>query len=198
MIKRWAMAAKNVHGLVMTFALVIATGSCRGRDEIDSPSPPPTPTPIVAAELEPGSVEAGAAMGAEPKAGEEAIPLTRGSGACEVTIRALLEAEEYRGGGPMTPALEASLSSDPDFARMYEAESHGDHHIQCLYQVELTHEPGKRYRWRHVISNTLREFGPEICAGLAAEVADDIISTTRDCSDHAAGAYWGYVLEPLP
>ena len=197
MIRTMGVSAKTLL-LVMTFALVIATG-CRGRDEIDSPSPPPTPPPTVAPELEPGAVEAEVTKPAEPRVdADEAIPLTRGSGACEVTIRALLEAEEYRGGGPMTPALEASLSSDPDFARMYEAESHGDHHIQCLYQVELAHEPGKRYRWRHVVSNTLREFGPEICAGLAAEVADDIIRTTRDCSDYAAGAYWGDVLEPLP
>lgn len=144
--------------------------------------PPPEPE-LVVPELEP-----------EPTKFE---PATRGKGSCIVTVVALLEAEEYRGGGPMTPALEASMAADPDFARMYNSESHGDHHIQCHYQVSLAHLPGKRWRWREVKSNTLRDLGPEICESLAIEVADDIIQTTRNCTDLNAGAYWGYVLEPM-
>lgn len=124
-------------------------------------------------------------------------PATRGENRCIVTVVALLEAEEYRGGGPMTPALEASMAADPDFARMYNSESHGDHHIQCHYEVSLAHLPGKRWRWREVESNTLRELSPEICNSLAVEVADDIIRTTKNCTDLDAGAYWGYVLEPI-
>jgi hypothetical protein len=130
----------------------------------------------------------------EPSAFE---PATRGQGKCIVTVVALLEAEEYRGGGPMTPALEASMAADPDFARMYNSESHGDHHIQCHYEVALARLPGKRWRWREVRSNTFRDLSPEICKTLAVEVADDIIRTTKNCKDLDAGAYWGYVLEPL-
>ena len=124
-------------------------------------------------------------------------PATRGAGACEVTVTALLEAQEYRGPGPMTPAIEASLAADPEFARMYQASSHGDHHIQCIYRVELAHEPGKRYRWREIVNNTLQEHTAAICNGLAAEVAEDIIRTTKSCTDLDAGAYYGQVLEPM-
>jgi hypothetical protein len=151
-------------------------------DERMDAEPPPQPEPVVA----------------EPEPETSAFePATRGKGSCIVTVVALLEAEEYRGGGPMTPALEASMAADPDFARMYNSESHGDHHIQCHYEVSLAHLPGKRWRWREVKSNTLRDLGPEICNSLAVEVADDIIRTTNDCKDPDAGAYWGYVLEPI-
>lgn len=136
----------------------------------------------------------------EPETAPEASafePATRGQGSCMVSVVALLEAEAYRGGGPMTPALEASLAADPDYARMYNAESHGDHHIQCHYEVSLAHLPGKRWRWREVRNNTLRKLSPEICKSLAVEVADDIIQTTKNCTNLDAGAYWGYVLEPM-
>lgn len=147
------------------------------RDAEPTPEAEPAPEPVP----EPSSFE----------------PATRGTGSCVVTIVAVLEAEEYRGGGPMTPALEASMTADPDFARMYNAESHGDHHIQCHYEVSLAHLPGKRWRWREVENNTLRDLSPKICNSLAVEVADDIIRTTKNCSDFNAGAYWGYVLEPM-
>jgi hypothetical protein len=111
-----------------------------------------------------------------------------------VTVSAQLEAVEYRGGGPLTPALAASLDADPDFARMYASESHGDHHVQCQYRVELG---GRSYRWREWFSNTLRDRTPKDCNGLAAKVAEDIIRTTKNCTNLTAGAYWGYVLEPL-
>jgi hypothetical protein len=132
--------------------------------------------------------------GQAPDEPEQFISATRGRGACKVTVSALLEAVEYRGGGPITPALAASLDADPDFARMYNRESHGDHHIQCHYRVELD---GRQYRWREWFSNTTREQTPEACKGLAAKVAEDIIRTTKNCTDLAAGAYWGHVLEPL-
>lgn len=140
------------------------------------------------------------AVEAPPKPAEPATftPATRGSGNCKVTVSALLEAEEYRGPGPLTPSVAASLDADPEYARLYDSESHGDHHIQCVFQVELAHEPGKHYRWLEFFSNTLREATPQVCNGMAAEVADDILRTTKDCSDLAAGAYWGHVLEPMP
>ncbi|HLT35785.1 MAG TPA: hypothetical protein VK034_05855, partial [Enhygromyxa sp.] len=128
---------------------------------------------------------------------EQFSPATRGSGDCQVTVSALLEATEYRGPGPMTPALATSLDADPDFARMYNSESHGDHHVQCHYQVELAHEPGKHFRWRSWFTNTLRDRTPKACNGMAAEIAEDIIRTTKQCTDLAAGAYWGHTLEPM-
>lgn len=122
---------------------------------------------------------------------------TRGSGACVVTLVALLEAENYRGAGPITPALEATMAADPDFARMWESESHGDHHIQCHYEVRLGSRPQQRYRWRVVHNNTLRDRTPEICKRELGQIAEDIIRTTEQCTQLAAGAYYGYVLEPM-
>jgi hypothetical protein len=165
-----------------------------------------SPEPALPAKMhtEPALIVEAEREDAEPKAEPEPAPepsvfepATRGKGRCIVTIVALLEAEEYRGGGPMTPSLEASMAADPEFARMYNAESHGDHHIQCHYEVSLAHLPGKRWRWREVRSNTLRDLSPEICNSLAVEVADDIIQTTKSCKNLDAGAYWGYVLEPM-
>ena len=147
--------------------------------EPDKQEPEPTPEP------EPNQI---------PTAFE---PATRGAGKCIVSVVALLEAQEYRGPGPMTPALEASLAADPDHAKYWQSESHGDHHIQCHYAVELSTLPGKRFSWRVVINNTLRDHTPETCNGRAVEVADDIVSTTKSCTDLNAGAYWGYVLEPI-
>src|SRR5262245_12525543 len=155
----------------------------------------PKPEPVVV-EREPPERE----PTPEPEPKETPLefePATRGNGKCIVSVVALLEAEEYRGPGPMTPALEASLAADPDQAKYWQAESHGDHHIQCHYAVELSSLPGKRFSWRVVINNTLREHTPETCNGRAAEVADDIVSTTKGCTDLDAGAYWGYVLEPI-
>jgi hypothetical protein len=153
----------------------------RAGDEVEREGAEPEPEPTPEAPAETSVFE----------------PATRGEGSCRVTVVALLEAAEYRGGGPITPALEASLSADPDYARMYNSHSHGDHHIQCHYEVSLAHLPGKRWRWRVVRSNTLRKLSPEICKSLAIEVADDIIQTTKSCTSLDAGAYWGYVLEPI-
>jgi hypothetical protein len=163
-----------------------------------TPEPEPEPEPALIVEAERRDAEPEPEPIPEPVPEASSFePATRGEGSCIVTIVAVLEAEEYRGGGPMTPSLEASMAADPDFARMYNSESHGDHHIQCHYQVALAHLPGKRWRWREVKSNTLRDLSPEICNSLAVEVADDIIRTTKNCKDFNAGAYWGYVLEPM-
>lgn len=160
--------------------------------------------PVVGASEEPAVVVEG-----EPAAGAEALApapdpehlvferTTRGELGCVVTIAALLDAEEYRGAGPMTPALEASFAADPEFARMWDAESHGDHHIQCHYEIRLGGAPLDRYRWRVVHSNTLRNHTTEVCKRELGAVAEDIILTTAQCTDFAAGAYYGYVLEPI-
>jgi hypothetical protein len=184
----------------MTRALALASlalGSCVAASpepELDTPA---APSVIVEAPPEPAEPAEPPAP-ADPPVPEAFKPATAGTGNCKVTVSALLEAEEYRGPGPLTPAVAASLAADPDYARNYNSESHGDHHIQCVYQVELAHEPGKHYRWLTWFSNTLRDATPESCKGMAAEVAEDILRSTKDCSDLAAGAYWGYVLEPMP
>lgn len=127
----------------------------------------------------------------------EFVPVTRGAGSCKVTLVALLEAEEYRGAGPMTPFLEAAMNADPDFARSWESEGYGDHHIQCHYEVRIESQPQQRYRWRVVYGNTLREHTPEICKTELAAVAKDIVETTQNCTQPSAGAYWGYSLDPI-
>lgn len=176
----------------MPRALVIVCvmlGSCLGAPAEPRPDAPAEPKLIV---------EASPAPEAEPIIEPSGFtPATAGKGDCKVTVSELLEAEEYRGPGPITPAVQASLDADPDYARMYQSESHGDHHIQCVYRVELAHMPGKQFRWRSVVGNTMREATPEICKGMAGEVAEDVIRTTEDCVDLGAGAYWGYVLEPM-
>lgn len=151
-------------------------------------------------EAEPSEAQAREVQPVEPAepAEPEFVAATHGSGGCIVTVSALLEATEYRGGSPMTPALAASLDADPEFARRYNSASHGDHHIQCVYRVELAHEPGKHYRWLHWFNNLLRDAEPSKCKTLAAEVAQDIVRTTKDCTQLDAGAWWGQVLEPLP
>jgi hypothetical protein len=171
----------------------------RAGDGTPEPEPEPEPAsePAIVEREPPQTPEPEPAPEPEPEPAPAFEPATRGKGKCIVSVVALLEAEEYRGPGPMTPALEASLSADPDYAKYWQAESHGDHHIQCHYAVELSSQPGKRFSWRIVISNTLRDHTPETCNGRAAEVADDIVQTTKSCTDLDAGAYWGYVLEPL-
>ena len=108
-----------------------------------------------------------------------------------------LEAEEYRGPGPMTPFIEDVMNADPNFARSWQSEGHGDHHIQCHYEVRLASQPQARYRWRTVHGNTLGEHGPEVCLQRLDAVVDDIIRTTKECTQLDAGAYWGDVLEPM-
>jgi hypothetical protein len=115
-----------------------------------------------------------------------------------VTITGVIEAQEYRGGGPITPALEAQLNADPEFARMHNSHSHGDHHIQCHYAVRLAHLPAERFRWREVHNNVTRDLTVDVCTHKLDEVADHIISSTKTCTDFAAGAWWGYVLESIP
>lgn len=145
-----------------------------------SPAPEPEPEPLALANPSPAEFQ----------------PATRTEGRCTVTVRALLEAEHYRGGGPMTPALAASLAADPDYARMYESESHGDHHIQCHYEVALADRPGERFRWREVHNNTLRDLDIEVCRADIAAVAQHILDATQQCTDLDAKAYWGHALEP--
>jgi hypothetical protein len=188
----------SMHGVVILVLGCARVGDGAPEPEPESPAEPVQverePTPDEAESPEPESPEA-EAPAPDPTVGF--VPATRGSGTCIVSVVGLLEAQEYRGPGPITPALEASLSADPDFARHWQSHSHGDRHIQCHYLVELAHLPGKRFSWRIVINNLLREYTAETCDGRAAEVADDIVSTTKNCTDLDAGAYWGYVLEPV-
>jgi hypothetical protein len=186
------------HLIAGTLVLACAT------PEPDVPAQPTSEQPHVVVETPPPSeapeqpTEPSEAPSEDPPEPEVFTPATRGSGKCEVTVSALLEAEEYRGPGPLTPAVAASLNADPDYARRYNSESHGDHHIQCVFQVELGHLPGQPHRWMDYFNNVLRDKTTKACNGMAAEVAEDIIRTTKDCTDFAAGAYWGHVLEPIP
>lgn len=116
---------------------------------------------------------------------------------CVVTVYRVLESREYRGAGPMTPALEDNLSRDPELVDSYRSESHGDYHIQCHYEVGFSDRPRERFLWREVHPNTLRELDISVCAGRAAQVAEKILSTTRNCTDLDAGEYWGMRLVPL-
>jgi hypothetical protein len=177
--------------------LLLACARVGDGDPQPQPESDPLPPGPALIEQEPAEPESGPEPEPAPEPATGFEPATRGSGACIVSVVALLEAEEYRGAGPITPALEASLAANPDSADRWESESHGDHHIQCHYAVELKHLPGKRFSWRLVLGNTSRDHTPETCKGRAAEVADDIVSTTERCTDLDAGAYWGHVLEPL-
>jgi hypothetical protein len=107
----------------------------------------------------------------------------------------LVDAAEYRGPGPMTPALSDTLAKDPKLARTYNAKSHGDHHIQCTYRVKVN---GKPYTHTHVIGNTFREYETSRCDEVRDEVAQSIISFTKECADLHAGEYWGFKLDPVP
>jgi hypothetical protein len=184
------------------FILLALTGCARPSDAGPSPATMTGPSanhrasPAVITELEPRPASAPATEPPKTPKSSGFQPATRSDGGCTVRVRALLGAEEYRGGGPMTPALEASLAADPDYARMYASESHGDHHIQCHYEVVLAGRPGERFRWREVHSNTLRDLGVEVCETDIAEVAQRILDSTQQCTDLAAKAYWGDVLEP--
>ena len=182
----------DTRPFIPALALACGCGPARA-PELDEPTP--APALVVEADLDaPPTV---AEPVAEPPPGF--VPLTRGQDSCEVQIVAILEAEEYRGPGPLTPSVAASLDADPDYAQFYNSASHGDHHIQCHYEVRLGHLPDARFRWRTVHGNTLREHTPALCEApeQVAAAAEDIIDTTKQCTDFDAGAYWGYVLEPL-
>lgn len=191
--KRYEVLARDCLPASLALALTLAL-ACAPLSEVE-PQAAPGPAIVV----EPPTTEPREPPPAEPEPPPEPAfePVTRGSGTCIVTITGVIEAQEYRGAGPITPALEASLSADPEFARMYNSHSHGDHHIQCHYAVRLAHLPDKQFRWRDVHNNLTRELTVDVCTRKLTEVADDIIQTTKQCTDFAAGGYWGYVLEPI-
>lgn len=182
--------------LLLSTALALSGACARAGDAGSGAQVQRQPAVVVevAPELEPSPMPTAESNPAPEPVGFQ--PATRGEGSCVVTVHAVLEAQEYRGGGPMTPALEASLAANPEYARMYQSESHGDHHIQCHYDVTLAHLPNQRFRWRTVHNNTLRDLDTQICNADVGKVAQDIVESTKQCADFAAGAYWGYVLEP--
>jgi len=124
-------------------------------------------------------------------------PVTRADGACEVTVVRVIEAREHRGAGPSTPALEDALEADAPTHETYDLLGHGDHHIRCTYEVHLQSEPGVAYGWDVTHSNTARDLTPAVCRADAGRVAEEIIRSTKSCTDLDAGAYWGFELEPL-
>lgn len=124
-------------------------------------------------------------------------PVMRADGACEVTIVRVIEAREYQASGPSPPALEEGLGSDVPLHESYDLLGHGDHHIRCYYEVRLRSEPGVAYGWEVIHSNTARDLTPAVCRADAGRVAEEVIRSTKSCTDLDAGAYWGFALEPL-
>ncbi len=189
----------------MVVVLTMVTG-CISADSPDQPgSDRPRSEPPVSVEAGPPSEGSDTTEGSakpEPELEAQELaefePATRGEGSCEVRVVELLEASKYRGPGPITPALDAQLRADPQFADLYNARSHGDSHIQCLYEVQLGGQPGVRYRWREVYGNTGNRYTLAICNGPVGPIADHIISSTLECTDLDAKAYWGDELERLP
>jgi len=179
-------------------ALAALLAACSRPSDATADAPEPAPAAPALA-VEPDATATASATPSPAQTDDGIAPVTRGQGSCIVSVVAVLEAEDYRGPGPLTPAVAASLDADPASARTYKRLSHGDHHIQCHYEVHLDDRPGQRFRWRVVHGNTLREHTPAICSDPAelAAVAEDIIRTTEDCTQLDAGSYWGYVLEPL-
>lgn len=110
---------------------------------------------------------------------------------CQVQVQSVLSAEAFRGSGPPSPANQA-MRNDP----RWQAEEHGESHVQCRYRVELR---GRAYAYLHVVSTTPRGVGSpqSLCEGLRAEVEARIRSFTEQCVDLSAGEYYGYRLEPL-
>jgi len=168
----------------------IALAACSRDGTVTREAPPQAARPIPSAE------PADASPPAEPPAAARPAPaVTRSANGCTVTVGRLLDAQEYRGPGPMTPALSDSLARDPDMARSFNAKSHGDQHIQCTYRVEVN---GAAYSHMHVVGNTLRDYDTGRCEQVREAVADSILSFTHDCADLHGGEYWGSTLEPLP
>ena len=112
---------------------------------------------------------------------------------CHVEISEVLAATIYRG----PPNLAQILQNHPEHADRILAESHGDHHLACIYRVQLN---GKAYRYQIEFPDTLRKLDEGYCAGSAAkkQAKRSILSLTRTCRDPEAQATWGHSLEKFP
>jgi len=123
-----------------------------------------------------------------------ALSAGRTVGTCTIRLQALVGAREFRGPGPLSPALRDTLRRDPRFARSYRAKSHGDRHLRCSYVISVN---GVKYQYDYLISNTFRRHTPERCSREFDALLTHLFSVTDECRDLSRGAYYGYTFRPL-
>src|SRR5215471_3634784 len=75
---------------------------------------------------------------------------------CHLEVTKVLKATIGRG----PPYMVQILQNDPQHADLITAESHGDHHLSCTYQILMN---SKTYRYRVEFPNTLRKLQETDC-----------------------------------
>src|SRR5262249_20109873 len=100
---------------------------------------------------------------------------------CHLEILQVLEATVDRG----PPYLVRILEKDPEHAGRISAESHGDHHLSCTYEVLMN---SRRYRYREEFSDTLLQLKESDCSNPATEkkVREMILQFTQECRNPEA------------
>jgi len=105
-----------------------------------------------------------------PQLGYGAVP-------CQIKILSVLEAVIYRG----PPRLTQMLQNDPEHAEQILAESHGDHHLACTYQVQVNRQS---FRYRYDFPDTLRQLSESYCESRSAkrQVRQSALAKTQGCT----------------
>jgi hypothetical protein len=72
-------------------------------------------------------------------------------------------------------------------------------YLLCKYAVQMN---GRAFTYEHVAGQNISQTGPlelSTCSALAirAEAEKRVRSSTTECADPHAGAYWGFDLVPL-
>ena len=135
-----------------------------------------------------------------PLAPPPSIAVTDG-GTCAIHITHVIDAQVFRGPGRDSPSRQATLARlSPKERAQWDGRDHGLLHVRCTYAVTMN---GKRYRYEHIAAQTLsghQDLDPALCHQQTErqKVQDDLVSTTRLCSDPHAGAYWGFDLVEEP
>jgi hypothetical protein len=157
-------------------------------------SPPSTTAPASAAASTP-SPPATASL-----APPATLAVTDG-GTCAIHITHVVDAQVFRGPGRDSPSRQAAMERlSPKERAQWHGRDHGLLHTRCTYAVTMN---GKRYRYEHIAAQTLsghQELDPALChqQNERQKVQDDLVNTTRLCTDPHAGAYWGFDLIEEP
>jgi len=111
---------------------------------------------------------------------------------CRLEVVKVLEATIGRG----PPYLTRILERDPAHAEPVTGESHGDHHLNCVYEILMG---SHLYRYREEFSDTFLDLKEDYCGRplVRKKVRESILQFTQGCKQPNARPALGYPLESL-
>jgi hypothetical protein len=119
------------------------------------------------------------------------------TGACVIRVKALLDAQIFRGPGVDSPMRQKAMANlSPEERDRWHGRDHAYSHLQCRYAVTMN---GRAYTYKHNGGQAIG-FGHKLDTKTCSQpehirkVEEELKQTTRQCTDPHHGAHWGHDL----